>query len=192
VRFAYIGSKCTGLGRSGSEGELTGYCSSDDRVWGMVEGYYNVVNGKLVGKSESEVGRIKAAENKDSAADSTVADIESKMYEMNGMDFVYDGRTYVADDRKIQGTQNNALGRDFGERIKSFLGTANEGKWYTREGFVDYNNGEFIEFADKYFERESNNFTTRTGHMIAVEGMRADPNKTADDVLAYDYSEGWF
>ncbi len=58
-------------------------------------------------------------------------------------------------------------------------------------GFVPYTCGEFITFATEFFKRGSDNFTVRSTHLMAIDALYNDANKTAQDILDYDYSTGW-
>lgn len=192
MKFAYkADGTVTGLNNPGQDDELTGTCTPQDLVFGMVAEYYTAPNGTLTPRSQAEISTIKANIAKLSARDEQLRKIEQMQQDKNLENFQYNGNYYISDKSSIQATQNDCLVLSGSDPINTLRGTQYEGHWKTANGFVRYTAAEFLEFAAAYFLRGSDNFTTRSTHMMAIEDLYEDQSKTAEDIMAYDYSEGW-
>ncbi len=73
--FSYVteGDVVTGLNREGYGDELTGTCTPQDLVWGMVPEYYTAPGGTLTPKTAGEVEEVQAEKQKEANSNSALA-----------------------------------------------------------------------------------------------------------------------
>lgn len=141
---------------------------------------------------DDEYYGLDASTKKNLAYNNMVRDIRARKSKENLDNFLYNGKTFISDQDSIQATQNDALTQDGQEKIRTFFGTPTEGSWLTANSeFVAFTASEFIAFAQAYFMRGSNNFTTYAGHVSNITSIFEDASKTAEDILTYDFSGGW-
>lgn len=193
----------TGLNREGTqEGESTGNCTPQDLVWAMDIDKYSVVDYIFTPMSQEDADALQLQKDKNEALSQMTSDIDAKGDSENAKDFPYtkDAIDYLfkSDKSSIQGTKNAILGAvDGSVAIPTFRGDANEGTWKCAEAttgeivFVPFTIDEFTLFADEYYMRWSDNFTTYSNHVDAVTVIANDPESTVEDITSYDFSQGW-
>lgn len=143
--------------------------------------------------------------DKQDAYEQMLSEVNSKNSQENLKDFSYVkdsvSRDYRSDQDSIQGTQNSING---GINIGTMLLTdpcpSPNGMWKTAEVeadgitpvYVAYTNEEFLHFAEAYFGRASANFGVKELHKANLRNLLENPNATVQDILEYDYSQGWY
>jgi len=191
--FAYKATVVTGLNRQGDseQGESTGECTPQELTHGMTTEYYTQADGHIVPLPDYEVEKVKVAVEKKAVFEKVSGEIEAKKAEENLKDFAYNGDIYVSDKDSIQAAQGEAAVSEPTNSILTLRGTEYEGCWFTKTGFIPYTNAEFLVFATEYFKRGSDNFTTRTAHLMNLQTIYENPDSTVGDILGYDFSNGW-
>jgi len=183
---SYKGNKVVRAMGPIDDGESLLETEASDWVHGYNVNYYDMVDGVFTPKSQETVDEMKAAEAKSDALTQVTAEIEEKKKEENLKDFPYNGVDFIADQNNIQATQNQCLTMQPEDPIPTFVGTEFEGCWSTNGQMVPFTVAEFLDFATAFFMRGSRNFTTYATHLMNINSL-----ETAEEILNYDYSQGW-
>lgn len=170
---------------------LESNCTKSQRKWGMQDQYYTAPEGVLTPMAPEGKQAYDLQAEKDRVYSDMLHKLDNKESEENLKNFKYEGHTYISDEDSIHATKSNSEGRLGNLAIQTFLGTEEEGKWAVVEGYVPHTCESFITFADEYYKRGSNNFTTWFNHKKNLHAIYTDSTKTAQDILNYDYSGGW-
>ena len=138
---------------------------------------------------------------KDEAFLQVIEDINTKCKEENLKDFQYNkgGRgdltyNYVADLENIQAVAVETFSCPVDDPIP-----VPNGVWKTNDTEVDgvtpiyvaFKCSEFQLFKTSFYTRGSNNFGIKEIHKNAIKTLYLNPTKTAEDIKAYDYTQGW-
>lgn len=156
----------------------------------------------LVRKDQSVIDATEMQQAKDLALEDMVSLIGRKGDEENAKPFPYTKNSvdylFVSDKQSIQGTMMAiAHATDGTAPIPTFRNDTKAGTWKCNEAatgntvFLPFTIDEFNAFADDYYNRWSDNFTTYSNHIDALIGIYEDPEQTANDMTSYDYSTGW-
>ena len=204
MKFAYKPDHTvTGYNRAATAGtdEITGTCTPQH--WNVTPPehstdltLYTEVGGVPVAKSQTEINAIITDEDRNKAYQSQAAAIETKKRTENEKPFPYDGYTYKSDSsakNDVEGVLGQCALYVGSVSIPTFPVTGSlTGKWLTEEDVaVPYTCDEFKVFAKGYFDRFSWNFDNRVVHQLMLRAMYDNSAKTAQDILDYDFSEGW-
>lgn len=190
MKFTYkTDGTVTGFNRGSVPPELSGECSPQELIWGMVIEYYTAPSGTLIPLSQEDKEALEYSKDVDNALSITLENIDKRKREENEKDFPYNGHVFISDKDSIQSTQNQCLTEVGTDPIPTFRGTENEGCWYTPTEYVPFTCDEFIAMATAFFLRSSDNYTNASMHKMAVTNIAS--SGSPQDILDYDYSTGW-
>jgi len=135
------------------------------------------------------------AEQVESARLAALNDLKQRIVylrkEKNDAIFSYLGVQYVSDEPNILGVKSQIEGLPDSDPIPTFTGTTLSSTWATAEGaFTPFTCGEFRAFAAHYYAHREKNFTNYT--LLTIAAYTAyQAGAAADDLAAFDISEGW-
>ena len=204
MKFSYIGETgvVVGFNREVQEDELGGVC--DWTVVGtksMDYDWYKVVESQLTVRTDSEYAEYMKQPEKDKALLQSIENIDIQCRLENAKDFQYNKGgpedltyNYVADLENIQAVAVETFSCPADNPIP-----VPNGVWKTNDTEVDgvtpiyvaFKCSEFQLFKTAFYTRGSNNFGVKEVHKNAIKAIYLDPTKTAEDIKAYDYTQGW-
>ena len=203
MKFTYIEATgiVVGFNREAQEGELEGVCTPQHLTKGTDYNWYAVVSDSLVSKTQEEYDADKAKPDKDEAFLEALTNINIKCMEENAKNFQYNKGgvedltyDYIADMINIQAVAVETFSCPEDNPIP-----VPNGVWKTNDTEVDgvtpiyvaFKCSEFQLFKTAFYTRGSNNFGVKEVHKNAIKAIYLDPTKTAEDIKAYDYTQGW-
>lgn len=132
--------------------------------------------------------------SKQEAHDRMVTEVNAKNREENSKFFMYNGNNYVADIESIQAVA-----------IESFMMSQTDpiptpnGVWKTADVdeagepvYIPYTCAEYTDFKTAFYKRSSDNFGVKEFHKAQLRALLNDENSSINDIMNYDYSQGWF
>lgn len=185
--------------RDAYPGEKSGTVSLNFLSQGLTPANYTVLKGNIKKRKLIDI-------TKDEAYDTVISAIDVRNAQENLDDFTYqkseieDEHNYTADVDSISGVQNDCVARVLLESssIDNAISVPN-GKWKTADTdddgspiYVAFTMGEFMAFTIEFMQRSAKNFGVKQAHKDKVLALYNDNTSTAADILAYDFTTGWY